>query len=211
MKRRHCEFLGFIEVLKEESIIIFHSCSTNLNLNSDGLGSCNERHTGNTPRSIMTKGSSTRRKNRLPGSLYGNFDPGDQDKLMITYKRQSTHDYTMFGACGVVYQGNMHFFGGGRVQMFDKQHFFIETQRSGKMVKMTKMKDLDVSFENPLCSSFEITSNNFPWFSKNIVVLCFKVDKPTSCYSFDGKINYISQGFPTFGDQTANTNYPLWK
>ena len=42
----------------------------------------------------MTKGTSTRRKNRLPGSLYGNFDPGDQDKLMITYKRYPTHDYT---------------------------------------------------------------------------------------------------------------------
>ena len=87
-----------------------------------GKGNCNEDHTGNTPRSIMTKGTSTRRKSRLPGYLYGNFDPGDQDKLMISYYRDPTHDYSMYGACGVIYQGNMHFFGGG----FAKQHFIIE-------------------------------------------------------------------------------------
>ena len=113
-----------------------------------GEGECIEEHTGNTPRSIMTKGTSTRRKNRLPGYLYGNFDPGDQDKLMITYYRDPTHDYSMYGACGVIYQGNMHFFGGGPLNEFDhgyfaKQHFMIETHRSGKMVQMKKMKDLD--------------------------------------------------------------------
>ena len=101
----------------------------------------------------MTKGTSTRRKSRLPGYLYGNFDPGDQDKLMITYYRDPTHDYTMSGACGVIYEGNMHFFGGdiythiqgGNSSAYDfsKQHFMIETHRSGKMVKMKKMKDLD--------------------------------------------------------------------
>ena len=127
----------------------------------------------------------TRRKNRLPGSLYGNFDPGDQDKLMITYKRELTHDYTMFGACSVVYQGYIHFFGGTPVNYtdFGKQHFVIETKRSGKMVKMTKMKDLDVSFQAPSCSNFQITSNYFPWSSKNIVILCFKYYQPRSCFS----------------------------
>ena len=105
---------------------------------------CIEKHTGNTPRSIMTKGTSTRRKSSLPGYLYGNFDPGDQDKLMITYYRDRTHDYTMYGACGVIYQGDIHFFGGFHFEdNLSKQHFKIETHRSGKMVKMTKMKDLD--------------------------------------------------------------------
>ena len=131
-----------------------------------GYTNCIENHTGNTPRSIMTKGTSTRRKSWLPGYLYGNFDPGDQDKLMITYYRDPTHDYKMYGACGVIYQGDMHFFGGSnlvfsRVSVkysladygisedllenrdFTKQHFVIETQRSGKMVKMMKLKDLD--------------------------------------------------------------------
>ena len=75
---------------------------------------------------------------------------------MITYYRDPTHDYTMDGACGVIYQGDMHFFGGFeyleiqrgnftayKAHDFGKQHFMIETHRSGKMVQMKKMKDLD--------------------------------------------------------------------
>ena len=147
-KRNPCEFFEFIEAPIEESIIIFHSCSTNLNLETSPYNLCGENHIGNTPRSIMTKGSSTRRKNRSPGYLYGNFDPGDQDKLMITYKRDQTHDYILDGACGVIYRGEIHFFGGENGDLggdydFEKQHFIIETHRSGKMVKMTKMKDMD--------------------------------------------------------------------
>ena len=147
----------------------------------------------------MTKGTSTRRKNRLPGYLYGNFDPGDQDKLMITYKRDATHDYSLSAACGVVYEGDIHFFGGGVFpnNNFNTQHFVIETQRSGKMVKMTKKKDLAVGFRSPSCSTFAITEHRFPWSSKNIVIICFTlqfnpfINKPKSCYSFDGNINYI--------------------
>ena len=153
--RSPCESFGFIPI--EESIIIFHSCSSNKNVKGKKFNSCIEKHIGNTPRSIMTKGTSTRRKNRLPGYLYGNFDPGNQDKLMITYGRDPTHDYSMEGACAVIYQGNIHFFGGpttwfslrerishnGGIEDFAKQHFKIETHRSGKTVKMTKMKNLD--------------------------------------------------------------------
>ena len=149
--RNPCEIFGFIEAPIEESIIIFHSCSNNIDVGREH-SNCNENHIGNTPRSIMTKGTSTRRKNSLPGYLYGNFDPGDQDKLMITYKRDPTHNYTLSAACGVIYQGNIHFFGGdsdgGLLDKlenvdFSKQHFMIETKRSGRMVKMTKMKDLE--------------------------------------------------------------------
>ena len=77
---------------------------------------------------------------------------------MITYYRDPTHDYTMRAACGVIYQGNMHFFGGTTFKSFDReenssfeledfanQHFMIETHRSGKMAQMKKMKDLDQS------------------------------------------------------------------
>ena len=113
--RKQCEFFGFSENPENESILIFHSCSTNRNVDKDQmdtLGRCNELHIGNTPRSIMTKGISTRRKNRLPGSLYGNLDPGNNDKLMISYKRVPSHDYTMWEACGVLFEGEIHFFGG---------------------------------------------------------------------------------------------------
>ena len=138
--RNPCELFGFIEAPIKESIIIFHSCSTSLDLNRLQSEQCEENHIGNTPRSIMTRGTSTRRKNSLPGYLYGNFDPGDQDKLMITYQRDPTHDYTLDGSCGVIYQGDIHFFGGF---YFNTQHFTIETHRSGRIAKMTKMKDLD--------------------------------------------------------------------
>ena len=148
MIRNSCEFFGFVEFPVEESILIFHSCSSNLNVNKSD-SDCGENHIGNVPRSIMTKGTSTRRKNLLPGYLYGNFDPGDQDKLMITYRRDRSHDYTMQGACGVVYQGDMHFFGGRRP--FQWQHFKIEKRRSEKLVKMTKLKDLKYFLTGHCC------------------------------------------------------------
>ena len=137
----------------------------------------------------MTKGTSTRRKNRLPGSLYGNFDPGNEDKLMITYRREPSMNYTMNYACSVNYQGEMHFFG-GRFGL-KRQHFVIETKRSGKLVQMTQLKDLEIDFELPSCISYETGSDYFSWISKNIVILCFTSDKRKSCYSFDGELAYI--------------------
>ena len=300
-----------------ESIIIFHSCSTNINLKTNKTGYCNERHIGNTPRSVMTKGTSTRRKKsqngekkykkRLPMPLYGNLDPGNNDKLMISYKRDFSHDYTMKGACGVIYQGDMHLFGGesynrgtflpqemrgnkrkgpsfksgrgsrnggkpltrytnnnrqhgylssgwhppfetevirkytGGIKMhidgmprrmstkstkislssidikrflrareeyydanliygedygvehvtFRRQHFVIETQRSGQIPKITKKEDLNVGFTNPSCSSFGVSSEIMPWFTTNFVIICFDKKRSKSCYSFDGELTKI--------------------
>ena len=151
-----------------------------------GYGGCNEKHIGNTPRSIMTKGTSTRRKNGLSGYLYGNLDPGNNDKLMISYRREPSHDYVMTGVCGVIFEGEMHFFGGEG--NFSRQHFVIETQRSGQLVKMTKMEDLEIGFEYPSCSSFEMTGEHFPWLKTSVVILCFDYDHETSCNSFDGKL-----------------------
>ena len=146
----------------------------------------------------MTKGTSIRRKNRLPGSLYGNFDPGNNDKLMITYRREPSHDYTMYGACGVLFEGEIHFFGGSDYSGSDlRQHFVIETQRSGQLVKITEKKDLEIALSYPSCSIFEITSEYFPWFRTNVVILCFLQSfnsyfhHEKSCYSFDGKLDYI--------------------
>ena len=167
----------------------------NLDSNQTDNSECNELHIGYTPRSIMTKGTSTRRKNRLPGPLYGNFDPGNDDKLMISYRREPSHDYTMTGACSVLFEGEMHFFGGDLVldQQYDlsRQHFVIETQRSGQMVKMTKKQDLDIGLYDPSCSSFEMTSDHFPWFKTNVVILCFDGNHTKSCYSFVDKLTFI--------------------
>ena len=174
----------------------------------------------------MTKGTSTRRKSQgLLGidrygkgrmrPLYGNFDPGNNDKLMITYNRDRQHDYTTSGACGVMYEGNINFLGGytsvpaplwrdhegrnhGSFSVdFSRQHFVIELQRNGQMVKMTKKKDLEERFTEASCNTFAMTYEYFPWFQTNVVILCFDWHHSTyfpwhrSCYSFDGDLHYI--------------------
>ena len=190
--RKQCDFFGFTDNHENESILIFHSCSTNLDIKAYFDG-CEECHIGNTPRSIMTKGTSTRRKNGLPGSLYGNFDPGNNDKLMITYRREPSHDYEMYGACGVMFEGEIHFFGGEGG--FEQQHFVIETQRSGQLVKMREQEDLEIGFQRPSCSSFEMTGEYFPWFRTNVVILCFDFltyEHEKSCYLFDSELTFIA-------------------
>ena len=109
------------------------------------------------------------------GTQYGNFIRGNTDKLMITYRREQSHDYTMYGACGVLFEGEMHFLGGFSYPSIDlsRQHFVIETQRSGQLVRMTKKEDLEIPFYRPSCSSLEITSKHSPWFNTNVVILCF--------------------------------------
>ena len=183
---------------ENESILIFHSCSSNLNVGENKLSnweleSCLELHIGNTPRSIMTKGISV-----TNGTQYGNFIRGNKDKLMISYMRESSHDYTMVGASGVLFEGEIHFFGGlnythyiGEGMDFTRQHFVIETKRSGQLVKITKKEDLDIPFRSPYCSSFEMTAEYFTWSKTNAVILCFDFYHERSCYSFNGKLNYI--------------------
>ena len=158
-----------------------------------GLENCHELHIGNTPRSIMTKGNSF-----ANGTKYGNFIEGNRDKLMISYRREQTHDYTMVGACGVLFEGEMHFFGGRNYTNdgigFSRQHFVIETKRSGQLVKMTKKEDLEIGLFSPSCSSLEMTSEYFPWFKTNIVILCFDgYTGSKSCYSYDGELIYIGK------------------
>ena len=74
---------------------------------------------------------------------------------------------------------------------FRRQHFVIETERSGKQVKITKMKDLDVLLQEPSCNIFEASSKYFPWSQKDTVILCFDALMPDTCYSFDGEIKLI--------------------
>ena len=167
-----------------------HSCSTNINLKTDSGGECDEKHIGNTPRSIMTKGNSV-----ANGTRYGNFIKRNRDKLMISYRREPSHDYTMDGACGVLFEGEIQFFGGlNYISVgidLSRQHFVIETKRSGQLVEMTKKEDLEIGITEASCSSFEITSEYFPWFKTNVVILCFAHNYEKSCYSFNGKLTHI--------------------
>ena len=171
--RKQCDFFGFTENHEDESILIFHRCSSSLNVKSDSfekirIYQCHELHTGNTPRSIMTKGNSVTK-----GTTYGNFVRGNKDKLMITYRRERSHVYSMRGACGVLFEGEIHFFGGilndeptYGIPNFARQHFVIETKRSGQLVKMTKKAELEIAISFSSCGTFEMTSEYFPWFKK---------------------------------------------
>ena len=116
---------------------------------------------------------------------------------MITYRREPLHDYTMDGVCGVLFEGEMHFFGGAHdysVNLIDlsRQHFVIETQRNGQLAKMTRKENLEIGFLYPSCSSFDMTTDFFPWSSKTVAILCFDENRPKSCYSFDGKLTYMN-------------------
>ena len=59
----------------------------------------------------------------------------------------------------------MHFFGGVDYIVngtkagtnFRKQHFSIESKFDRKMPKMIKHQDLEIGFNSPACSSFELT------------------------------------------------------
>ena len=132
-------------------------------------------------------------------------------------RRESSHEYTMNGACSVAYQGDIHFFGGilitkttdGKISVSNRQHFVIEKQRRGKLVKMTQKKDLDIGFQQAACSSFKMTTDYFSWSSMDIVVLCFGADDGAewagqSCYSFHDELTYIGDSnFPhAFGELT---------
>ena len=137
----------------------------------------------------MTKGNSV-----SYGTRYGNFIRGNKDKLMISYRRETSHDYTMNDACGVLFEGEIHFFGGTRYPNgvdFGYQHFVIETERNGQLVKMTKKEDLEIGFEDATCISFEMTSEYFSWFQTSFVILCFDAMRYKSCYLFDGTLTYI--------------------
>ena len=64
---------------------------------------------------------------------------------------------------GHLNEGTMHFFGGAdfiveNTKMdFRKQHFSIESKFDWKMPKMIKHDDLEIGFNSPACSSFELT------------------------------------------------------
>ena len=171
-----------------------HQCSTNLNTDifSD---ECSEFHVGNTPRSIITKGNSV-----TLGTQYGNFIHGNKDKLMISYRREPSHDYMMAGACDVYYKGEIHFFGGQKLYNLTRQHFVIDTDRGKSyLAKMRQEKNLAIEFEYPSC--MQMTREIFgSWISKTFVILCFGNFEKNSCYSFDDKANKLTlMGYSNVG------------
>ena len=98
----------------------------------------------------------------------------------------------MFGACGVLYEDKMHFFGGSNEYWPRKdlryQHFIIDEPENG-IPRMTKLKNLNVGLQNPSCTTFQIASET------TIVILCFGYNHNQSCYSFDEKLEHASDTY----------------
>lgn len=176
-----------------------HECSTSIYLNNSlETNGCIEKNLGQQPRSIMTKGASTRAKSPRP---YGNFDPGNDDKLMISYLREREVQYSLTDTCGVVYEGNMHFFGGSNFGRsndgygdFRSQHLVIE-KTSGKLPRLIQKELLDLRIGSASCSVFEWQSNRFPYLDENAVFICFAVQFKRSCVKFDGKFEYLRENY----------------
>ena len=193
--------------------MIFNRCSSNILQQADVTSHCDgSRFIGNTPRSILTKGTSTRRKSRLPGKFFlRKFDPGNNGKLMTTYRREPSHNYTFDGTCGVLYQEDMHFFGGINDNLNDlsRQHFVVEKHRSGerlKRVRMQKLENLNTGLMDPMCSTFQL---KYEEKSENVVILCSSQNYQRSCFVFDNvNLTYIGDSkFKHFmGGLTAYRN-----
>ena len=174
-----------------------HECSTSVYLNNSlRSNGCIEKNLGEQPRSIMTKGTSTRAKSPRP---YGNFDPGNEDKLMISYSRDRQEQYSLDSACGVVYEGNMHFFGGSNFGRsndgygdFRSQHLVIEKSK-GKLPRLIQKELLDLRISSPACSVFEWPSERFPYLDETAVFICFAIEFSRSCVKFDGNFEYLSE------------------
>ena len=68
---------------------------------------------------------------------------------MISYRREPSHDYTMRGACGVLFEGEIHFFGGkgrsfGRqTQKLDENQFHKRLRNELIMLPIPKAKFFD--------------------------------------------------------------------
>ena len=82
-----------------------------------------------------------------------NFKLGNQDKLIDSFN--TNEKYTINGACGVYFKGQIHFFGGWNHPQWAK-NFNYENQHFGfnKNGNFVKYENLDVNFHLPQCISF---------------------------------------------------------
>ena len=87
-----------------------------------------------------------------------NFKLGDQDKLIDSFN--TNEKYTINGACGVYFNGLIHFFGGWNHPQW-ADNFNYENQHFGfsKNGDFVKYKNLDVNFHTPQCINFNISRN----------------------------------------------------
>ena len=130
---------------------------------------------GDNERAVITRGLSSRLDKT------GNYTRiGNEDKIITSFNTKgSERKYSFDGACGVMYKGIMHFFGGYSLD-YPNQHFGLSEKRN-----FVKYKYLGIGFHLPQCSTFKISKPNSQSADKEVVLLCFDAIHKKNCYQYD--------------------------
>ena len=113
------------------------------------------------------------------------YEIGNDDTIITSFN--TNKEYELLGACGVIYQGIIHFFGGGQYSNYRTQHFGFDEKRN-----FVKYENLKLNFEIPQCSTFSTLKPNSQSVDKEIVLLCFDYNHQKNCYQYaDGSLTHF--------------------
>ena len=142
---------------------------------------------GNDERAVMTRGLSSDVLSWSKKYIIGN-----KDKIITSFNTNGAVKYSFNCACGVIYQGIIHFFGGSNDvdwnndYNYENQHFGFDEKRN-----FVKYKNLEIDFECIACNTFNIAQPNS--HGKEVVLLCFDFHHLKNCYQFDdGELNHFA-------------------
>ena len=116
---------------------------------------------------------------------------GNKDKIISSFNTNENVKYQLNGACGVTYQGLIHFFGGNH--NYENQHFGFDEKRN-----FVKYKNLEIDFTRSQCSTFKIARPNSQSGDKEVVLLCFDGYHEKNCFQYD------DDGLTHFADAKEN-------
>ena len=137
---------------------------------------------GNAERAVITRGLS----NYLD-KTDENYKISNKDKIITSFNTNGNVKYQFNCACGVTYQGLIHFFGGWNSD-YQNQHFGFDEKRN-----FVKYKNLEIDFWNPHCSTFKISKPNSQSGDKEVVLLCFHRSHYKNCYQYDdGELTHFA-------------------
>ena len=118
------------------------------------------------------------------------FKIGNKDKIITSFNTNENVQYSLNRACGVIYQGLIHFFGGYNFKSnddYESQHFGFDEKRN-----FVQYKNLEMGFSYPQCSTFKIVKPNSQSDGKEVVLLCFDFDHLKNCYQYDGELTHFA-------------------
>ena len=140
----------------------------------------NDAEDGNKERAVITRGLS----NYLD-KTDEKYKIGNKDKIITSFNTNGNVTYEFNGACGVTYQGLIHFFGG---YSYKNQHFGFDEKRN-----FFKYKNLEMYFFLPQCSTFKISKPNSQSGDKKVVLICFDGNHQKNCYQYDdGELTHFA-------------------